>query len=235
MSWQIICDFDGTITLEDVTDNVLARFADPAWEEIEAEWKAGRIGSRDCMTRQIDLIRAEPEAFHRHLDAVAIDPGFAPFAAYCHSHGVPLLVVSDGMDYAIRRILDRHGLNGLPVIANGLERLEGERWRLSSPHASQACHGAAGTCKCQVAEQAAKPKRRRTLVIGDGASDICLAGSADLIFAKSKLLLHCRRHGLPHLAFSTFSQATHLLSLLIGAPETFRNAPIPSLETVFNG
>ena len=40
---HVVCDFDGTITTVDTTDQVLSRLAAPAWEELEAEWRTGRI------------------------------------------------------------------------------------------------------------------------------------------------------------------------------------------------
>ena len=58
---RIFVDFDGTISLEDTTDVVLERFADPSWQKVEAEWLAGHIGSRECMKRQVELMRATPE------------------------------------------------------------------------------------------------------------------------------------------------------------------------------
>ncbi len=49
---NILLDFDGTISLHDTTDVILAAFADPQWHDVEREWIAGRIGSRACMSRQ---------------------------------------------------------------------------------------------------------------------------------------------------------------------------------------
>ena len=115
MAWNILCDFDGTIATEDVTDSLLTRFADPAWQTIEAEWKAWRIGSRECMTRQVALIRATREDIDRHLDTIEIDPDFADFVAQCRDYDVPLTVVSDGLDYPIRQLLAREGLGDLPI------------------------------------------------------------------------------------------------------------------------
>jgi hypothetical protein len=56
--WTILCDFDGTISVEDITDALLVRFAKPGWEDIEQAWKRGEIGSRECMARQIALLDA---------------------------------------------------------------------------------------------------------------------------------------------------------------------------------
>jgi len=44
------------------------------------------------------------------LDAQEIDPTFADFQRFCAGRGFPLAILSDGMDYYIRRILERHAL-----------------------------------------------------------------------------------------------------------------------------
>mgnify|MGYP001549657155 CR=1 FL=1 len=224
MLWQVACDFDGTITHQDVTDSLLDRFAPPQWQEIEAEWKAGTIGSRECMTRQVDLLRASPEEIDRHLESVEIDPAFPAFVAFCRARRIPLSVVSDGLDRAIHAVLGRHGLGHLPVLANQLEALPGRRWRLTSPQASESCRTASGTCKCAMMARAgqAGPAPRLSLLIGDGASDFCAAASADLVFAKDRLLRHAEHRGLPHVAFHDFAQAQRLLAALLEAPERFR-------------
>ena len=58
---DVFVDFDGTIAPDDATDSLLAKFADPFWLEIEAEWQSGKITSAEAMDRQIRLIRATPE------------------------------------------------------------------------------------------------------------------------------------------------------------------------------
>ncbi len=52
MHWSILCDFDGTISLEDVIDSLLEKYGQPGWQELEDQWKAGKIGSRECMQGQ---------------------------------------------------------------------------------------------------------------------------------------------------------------------------------------
>ena len=48
---KFFIDFDGTITLEDVVDRVLDRFASGEWKKVEREWVEGKIGSRECLSR----------------------------------------------------------------------------------------------------------------------------------------------------------------------------------------
>jgi 2,3-diketo-5-methylthio-1-phosphopentane phosphatase len=215
MTCRIICDFDGTVALDDVTDALLERFALPQWRDIEAEWSSGRIGSRECMLRQVDLLRATPAEIDACLDHVAIDPGFHSFAVLAHRLGCELLVVSDGLDYAIRRVLARHRLAYLPILANRLERIGEAQWRLAFPHARGDCAKGSGTCKCRIATAGERTTSTLRLLIGDGASDFCAATSVHMVFAKDKLLAHCRANNLPHVPFADFAEAGRLLGNLL--------------------
>ena len=208
MQWQAIVDFDGTISIEDTTDRILGRFAAPGWEAIEAEWVAGRIGSRECMERQIALLRVSPDVLDTFVESFEIDWGFAFFVRVCQRHAIPVTVVSDGLDRTIHSVLRRAGLAGLPVIANHLEPMGGDRWRLTAPHAARDGSCVSGTCKCNVAQSGG---RVATLLVGDGRSDFCIAERADLVFAKSGLVAHCVQAGVEHHAFSQLAEAARLL------------------------
>jgi len=107
---RIICDFDGTITRQDSTDLVLEALAAPDWRRLQDDWLAGRLSGADCMRRQVALIGGSDAQLDAVLDRVELDPGFADFVAWCEARGLPLGIVSDGVDYFIARILARHGL-----------------------------------------------------------------------------------------------------------------------------
>lgn len=208
MKCRVFVDFDGTIAPVDTTDLLLERFAAPAWREIEDEWKAGRIGSRECMVRQIDLVRATPVEMDAFIGSVQIDQGFGRFVNLFRRLGHTLVVVSDGLDRTIRTVLDRHDIE-VPYFANHLQWRGADRWRLKFPHAKTDCAALSGNCKCSFAE--GRP-RELNILVGDGRSDFCLAGRADLVLAKSALLKHCRKAALPHIAFESFDEATELLA-----------------------
>src|SRR6266576_2180783 len=192
---QVFCDFDGTISVQDATDFILSRFADPEWQDIEEQWKKGAVGSAECMQRQIALIRATRRELDAALDEIEIDLSFPAFASYCRSQGIPLTILSDGVDYFIHRILARHSLPPLPVIANQL-RICGQngntRYHLAFPFSQAICKSAAGMCKCRCV---GSPPATR-LYIGDGRSDFCVANKPDLLFAKNKLAEYCERQGI---------------------------------------
>lgn len=211
---RILCDFDGTITQQDTTDRVLEALADPAWRDLEARWVAGEITASDCMRRQIALIRGGQGALDAVLDGAALDPGFRDFVAWAERRGLPVAVVSDGVDYFIARILARCGLGHLPVFAN---RLAGEAgaWRLEQPWTRAGCAAGSGVCKCEVAG----PWTRdcpSTVYVGDGRSDFCVSGRADLLFAKGALADYARARGQAFLPFETFHDVTSALARLTG-------------------
>ena len=208
--WTVLCDFDGTIAVEDVTDSLLMRFGLPGWDALEVAWREGRIGSRECMAGQVALLDCSRGELEEHLSTMALDPDFPAFAAAVQALGWPMRVVSDGCDLVIRTLLERHGLGHLPVSANHLVADGPRRWRLEFPNARADCSGASGTCKCAFAD-AAHGEGRQVLMIGDGVSDFCVARRADLNLARKRLLEHCLDRGLPHLPAARFSQALTLL------------------------
>lgn len=204
---HIFCDFDGTISIEDATDVILTRFADPQWLLIEEEWKAGHIGSAECMRRQISLIRASRAELAEALDGIAIDPGFASFIRFCKSYELPVTVISDGVDYFIRHILAKHHVTDLPVIANQLiiEGINGHTaYELASPFSHPACASAAGVCKCRNISSAGM-----RIYVGDGRSDFCVSDKPDLVFAKGKLAIYCQQQDIPYLPYKNFNDVVH--------------------------
>ena len=149
-----------------------------------------------------------------HLAGCPIDPAFATFVKAAHGAGVHIEVVSDGLDYAIRSILGRNGLDWLPISSNRLESNGARDWRLAFPNASATCRVASGTCKCARAGKA-QAARKQVLLIGDGGSDFCVAGAADFVFAKGKLIAHCLAQDIAHVAIRGFADASRLLPDLI--------------------
>ncbi|MEO8746874.1 MAG: MtnX-like HAD-IB family phosphatase [Rhodanobacter sp.] len=213
-SWTILCDFDGTIAVEDVIDSLLDRYGRPGWEALERNWRSGRIGSRECMGAQVALLDMSREELDAHLSGLWIDHAFPGFVAKARELGVPIRVVSDGLDYAVHKILARYGLDDLPVAANHLApATPPQRWRLTSPFQAKGC--ASGTCKCACVEQARSDGASRTLLIGDGVSDFCAANRVDFVFAKHRLIEHCRTAGIPYVPITGFEDALELLPLLL--------------------
>ncbi|QHJ01604.1 MtnX-like HAD-IB family phosphatase [Xylophilus rhododendri] len=208
--WTIQCDFDGTISVEDVTDSLLNRFGKPGWQELEDAWERGEIGSRECMKGQVALLDMSLAELQAHLATIQVDPHFAAFARAARAMGLPVQVVSDGIDHCISTVLTLHGLGDLPVYANRLVQTGARSWQLQSPHANAACVRASGNCKCERAATA-QDTGGRVLFVGDSTSDFCVSGKADFVFAKYKLIDYCRSRGIPHAEYADFGEALALL------------------------
>ena len=210
---HLLVDFDGTIAMIDTVDALLSLHAEDAWLEIEQEWVVGKIGSRDAMAAQVALLKLDLTELDTFIDSVVLDHGFASFVALCREKQLPVTVVSDGIDHVVARVLARHNVP-FTVRANHLIQTGGERWALSFPFSAEGC--LSGNCKCKAPTA---PGSLRIL-IGDGRSDFCAAGTVDLCLAKGKLIDHCRQTGIPHVAFRDFNDVTRIMSDLVSGRVT---------------
>jgi 2,3-diketo-5-methylthio-1-phosphopentane phosphatase len=206
MELHFAVDFDGTVTLCDTTDLLLERFADKAWLDVEEEWVSGKIGSRECLARQVALIKASRSQIVEALGDVEVDPRFPEFVSAARGLGATIEIVSDGFDFSIETILGRYELD-LPVISNRLCSSGDGRWRAEWPHAASDCRAMSGVCKCRVA----RPERF-VVHVGDSRSDFCLAGQAGFVLAKGALAVHCEKQGYPHLPIESFADALDWIS-----------------------
>lgn len=207
----VFCDFDGTMTTRDVIGELLATLADPVWSVLEAEWEQGHIGSRECLAKQIPLIRGGWPAIEHVLSTVTVDPTFAGFTQWCASHAVPVIVVSDGLSRVIEWVLARERIRVNAIWANRLVISEDGALSVTFPHPLRDLDCRAGLCKCQVLAQAMS----RRVVIGDGRSDLCWASRADYCFAKGQLLASCRAQQVACRAFEDFTTIQDILAPLL--------------------
>lgn len=213
---QVFCDFDGTISKEDVTDLVLDRFAAPEWREIEDQWTGGKITSAQCMQRQVRLIQAKREELDAFLDTIEIDSAFAAFKAFCEAMGLRLTIVSDGVDHFIKRVLAKHGLADIPVVANRLvisPGASGPGFDLVFPLKSGTCSAGSGVCKCGVVRPCGDH-----IYVGDGRSDFCVSHDVTLLFAKSKLADYCDAHRVPFIPYDTFADIQASVTDILANP-----------------
>ncbi|MEO8802953.1 MAG: MtnX-like HAD-IB family phosphatase [Rudaea sp.] len=229
--WTILCDFDGTVTVEDTVDTLLESFGRDGWQTLETDWRAGRINSHDCMAGQVALLDMDRAQLDAHLAQRVIDPVFPEFIRRMHAMGIHVEILSDGLDYAIRTILARNGLDWLPVTSNRLLPVTKREWRLEFPNASATCRVASGTCKCLRVEHA-QARRQQTLLIGDGASDFCVAEAADFVFAKGKLIAHCVAKNIPYAAIDNFADALKLLPDVISGKLVSASSAIEKMSNV---
>ena len=212
MTIEILCDFDGTVARPDTTDELLEGLADSAWRAIEERWRRGEIDSRECMARQIPLLRGGWHAIERFLDErVVLEPSFAPFAVWCATRGIALRIPSEGIEPVIRHLLARERVAVASIWASRLERRPGDRLALDFSHASGRTHCGAALCKCELFHRS--PGRPMRVLIGDGRSDFCAARRADVVFAREHLLEHCRAERIRAIPFESFETVRAVIEM----------------------
>src|ERR1700704_1189641 len=90
----LFLDFDGTISRRDAVDAILETYAEPKWLAFEADWRAGRIGSRDCLRAQMSLVRASQKQIDGLLDEIGIDEELVALLEVCVARGIPVHIIS---------------------------------------------------------------------------------------------------------------------------------------------
>src|SRR5437867_2793252 len=136
-----ICDFDGTISREDIGAALALRFSPGRGAEqraLEQRWRAGEIGHRaltEASCRLMTVGREEALAFTR---GYALDPEFAPFALAAIARGERVMIVSEGFDFYLADQLERAGLGAILWAANHA-RFEGRVVVPEFPHQDPGC------------------------------------------------------------------------------------------------
>jgi len=197
----LFIDFDGTISPVDISNTFFTRFAGADARKAVEEWKAGEIGSVECLKREVSAYRGDIFRLARYARRQPIDPGFGMLLEESRKHGVDVIVVSDGLDFYIQPFFEEHGFE-VKVFSNQLEVSDGKTI-LRFPHYNEAC-GKCANCKSSHVE-AEKQKGKRIIYVGDGLSDKCAASRADVVFAKGDLRCYCLANGIAFEAFENLS------------------------------
>lgn len=195
-------DFDGTVTVSDVAALLLDEFADDRWQQIEDDYREGKMTCREALRTQFEMLEGTKEEMTDFLDANArIDPDFKPLLAFCGKNGIPVRIVSEGLDFYIEHLLQANDID-VPFFTNKAH-FESGGIRISFPNSSEDC-GDCGTCKLEILKDW-KDGGRKIIYAGDGMNDICPAKSCDVVFAKGDLLSHYRREGLDHIEIEGYA------------------------------
>ena len=208
----IVSDFDGTITKTDTLSKFLEDYADSKWLDIENDWRDGKFGSQECLIKQFALVPyLNQELVDTFLDRMEIDEYFISFCQKSKKKGIPVVILSDGLDYFINKILEKYKLDFVNVITNHAYFDENDEFIIEFPNDSKHCTNDAGTCKCKVVKSL-KKLYKKVVYIGDGASDFCVSKEPDLLYAKSGLAEFCRNNNISYIKFNNYNDIEeHLL------------------------
>ena len=200
MAISVICDFDDTATLENVAHLLFSHYTPEESARLRRRYRRGEITFREYQETGFNNIAAPIYELGQYAaERARLRPGFGEMVAAARMTGGECSVVSDGVDFYVRAVLDHNGFSDIPSYSVTSEQgPPGDQpIRYDYPFGSSNCEGTWATCKCSVIDLVSRGQDELVFV-GDGAmSDACASKKADMVFARDRLLRHCREADIP--------------------------------------
>ena len=145
--YRIYCDFDATITVNDVWHELFTRYGKPLAFEIWSEFANGNLTAAECIRIACSTVEnADPEATLQLFREQPLREGFKDFVAFCGERGLDIRVVSDGFTGYIRPIFEANGID-IPYYANDIEVTTDGTLSIDFRYGRESCRHC-GSCKC---------------------------------------------------------------------------------------
>ncbi|HEX2914749.1 MAG TPA: HAD-IB family phosphatase [Chloroflexia bacterium] len=209
----ILCDFDGTITLKDVTNAFLDDFTGQAWREaVLPQYRAGRINHLQVMQKSYANLKTPLTELIEHTKTIPLRPNFDRLVQLCQARDFPLAIVSGGLDFYIKELLP-HDLPFYSYLGEFNEAAQA--WEVKMPDWPSVNLHNGEDFKVRVLEELRREYSADlpTVFIGDGRNDGPVASHADYVFAVrgSQLARLCAERGQPFTAFEDFAEVIETL------------------------
>jgi 2,3-diketo-5-methylthio-1-phosphopentane phosphatase len=200
----IVVDFDGTITEDDLLDEIAQTFGDAeVYRAVDEALDRGEITLQEVIRREFEPVRAPlDDVVDWTLARARIRPGFSELVERSRERGWRVVVLSSGFRELIEPVFARDGLNGVELMANTVDP-DPSGWVVRFRDEA-ICDRCGQPCKRATANALADGGE--LVYVGDGYSDRCAADDADLVFAvRGKgLEAYLRAQGIPFERFDDF-------------------------------
>lgn len=209
----IQCDFDGTITTNNLSVLLRERFASSEWQEIESNYIHGRLTVEQSNGQQYKLIKESKKTLQEFAYRnVKFRSGFLQFIENCWGTGIRFVIVSSGLDFYIEAALSNIGAPNLELYcAQTSFEKSGITVTYLDPEGNFIENGFKRRYLSWLRNQD-KP----LIYMGDGLSDLDAAYVADYVFAVDQLHSLLSANSVPHYIFSNFSDVWQQLCHLRG-------------------
>ena len=221
-AFRVFLDFDGTLVQPNVAIVLVERFCPDGprlAHDVDIALHEGRMTLREAWARQVALLPSdrldEMTEFVRR--EIPLRPGAPRLVSVLRRHHVPTTVVSGGLDFFIRPVLAREGID-FPVMADTVTTLPDGRWQAAHPHGHTTCR-LCGICKAKLVADGVGGLP--TVFVGDGSTDRYAAEVASVVFARSRLNTYCTREGIPHFEFEDLDPVAERIERWLDGAEPF--------------
>jgi 2-hydroxy-3-keto-5-methylthiopentenyl-1-phosphate phosphatase len=207
----IQCDFDGTITEEDVSFALLDAFAQGNWREWFEKYREHKITVGEFNTRAFAMVRAtRTELLKAAREMVRLRPGLHELINYCRQRDFRFVIVSNGLDFYIMTILKDAGLGDIEVHAARTRFYQsGLKVQYIGPDNIPLLSGFKDAYTKMFLEQ-----DPRLVYVGNGPSDVPPALHAQRVFARDGMLDGCKEIGLECTPFNDLNDIVRGLESL---------------------
>ncbi len=198
----VLSDFDDTAAEQNVAELLLRRFGGSAWEDVRRQFRAGEITLKEYQEITFRDMRTGRSGMQDYVKQQAnLRPHFKELSDYCRAEGIPIAIVSQGLDFYIEALLEKEGLLEVPVYAVET-RFDAQGISYEYRHARPG-QERQGNSKALVVD---KYRRDGHFVFyaGDGISDFEAAPRVDVLFAHRTLAEKCDSESIPYRPFSGF-------------------------------
>jgi len=211
MKTLLQCDFDGTITEQDASFFLLDAFAQGDWHQVLRQYKQHKISVGEFNTRAFAMVKASKETLlETVMGKVKIRPGFQELVTYCAKRGFRFVIVSNGLAFYIKAILQEIGLANIEAYAaEAWSHPEGMEVKYIGPDGNQLGDGLKEAYIKLFLQQ-----DYRVIYAGNGDSDVYPAKYAHQVFARGELLDYYRQNNLNCQAFTDLSDIVEALNHL---------------------
>lgn len=206
VKWAVVTDFDATVTTFDIGDSIVLHFGAAGAREVRDSYRPGVMVEK-WMADVFRRLSAGPEDIKNFvLKTAVVRKGFPEFARLCRRRGVPLEIVSGGLDIYAAPIFAKWGIRVKSFF--GRARWSGGKITVSYPFLKKLTLEELKASRVMVF----KKKGYNVVFLGDGTSDYPAACSADVVFSRRKLHLLCRENKVKTKRLRDFHAVSDFLS-----------------------
>lgn len=201
MKTLVQCDFDGTVTDQDISFLLLDAFVDGDWRGLLRQYQEGTMTVGHFNTAAFAMMKADKKTLLEYIkDKIEVRSGFRELVDYCRRRGFRFVIVSNGQDFYIENILGGIGVGDIEFFsAKSLFHSDGVTVQYIGPDGSPRESDFKETyVRLFLADG------YRIIYIGNGDSDVLPAKQCHHIFATGALLSHCKQNNITCTPFTDF-------------------------------
>jgi 2-hydroxy-3-keto-5-methylthiopentenyl-1-phosphate phosphatase len=193
----VFCDFDGTITIEETFVALLRQFTPDLADRLMPEMYARRLTLRDGVRQLLESI---PSAKYPELiefaKPQAIRSGFAEFLDFLDRHGIPFVLISGGVTVVVETVL-----GDLTQRMTGIHAVDLDT---SGPYLKPISPFEGGTELVAKVDVIAQYPCDEAIVIGDSITDLNMALTAPVVFARDRLAVYLQESETAYIGWEDF-------------------------------